>query len=225
MVYSFDGEIARKYGVNEAVFVHNLYWWIAKNEANGRHYYDGKSWTYNSMAAFAKLFPFWSKDQIRRMIEKLRSNGAIYTGNFNKAGFDRTQWYALSESITAYYQNCQMQMANLPNGNGENATPIPDINTDIKPDIEEIEIHKCISTKKSFIPPAIDEIRDYCKQRKNNVDPQKFLDYFTADPDKQWIDSEGKPVKSWKQKIITWEGRNKKKEEPQSAVDKYGRLC
>ena len=39
-----------------------------------------------------------------------------------------------------------------------------------------------------------------------NVDPQAFYDYFTA-PDSEgrtWIDSEGKPVRNWKQKIQTW---------------------
>ena len=60
MDYSFNAEIAQIYGVDEAVFIHNLYWWIAKNEANGRHYYDGRTWTYNTMKAFSTLFPFWS---------------------------------------------------------------------------------------------------------------------------------------------------------------------
>ena len=70
MDYSFNGEIAAMYGVDEAVFIHNLYWWIRKNEANGKHYYDGRNWTYNSMTAFAELFPFWSAKQVRRVIKK-----------------------------------------------------------------------------------------------------------------------------------------------------------
>lgn len=143
MDYSFNGEIAQIYGVNEAVFIHNLYWWIAKNEANGRHYYDGRNWTYNSMEAFAKLFPFWSKRQIWRIIDKLKNNGAIFIGNYNKKGFDRTQWYALSEDIVRAYQTTVL----LPNGNThitkqslpcyQTVTPIPDINTDINTDIKE----------------------------------------------------------------------------------------
>lgn len=63
------------------------------------------------------------------------------------------------------------------------------------------------STKKlkRFIPPTLEEIRSYCRERKNNVDPQRFFDYFDTSG---WIDSEGKPVRSWKQKIITWENRS-----------------
>ena len=48
MVYSFDSRIAELYGVDEAVFIHNLYFWISKNIANGHQYRDGKFWTYNT---------------------------------------------------------------------------------------------------------------------------------------------------------------------------------
>lgn len=56
--------------------------------------------------------------------------------------------------------------------------------------------------RKRFTPPTLEEIRAYCLERKNNVDPQKFYDYFTAS---NWYDSKGKKVASWKGKIITWE--------------------
>ena len=57
-----------------------------------------------------------------------------------------------------------------------------------------------------FVPPTVEEVRAYCFKRRNNIDAQNFIDYFTVS---DWIDSEGKPVRSWKQKIITWEGRTK----------------
>lgn len=58
-----------------------------------------------------------------------------------------------------------------------------------------------------FVPPTLDEVRAYCQERKNNVDPKKFYDYFTAS---DWHDSKGKKVQSWKQKVITWEGYHNK---------------
>lgn len=66
-----------------------------------------------------------------------------------------------------------------------------------------------IKQTKKFISPTLDEIKDYCKSRNSSVDPVKFYDFYTADPDKQWIDSNGKHVNSWKQKILTWESRTK----------------
>lgn len=56
-----------------------------------------------------------------------------------------------------------------------------------------------------FIPPTLEEVREYCKQRNSPVDPDQFYNYFTADPDRQWIDAKGNKVTSWKQKLLTWE--------------------
>ena len=141
MDYSFNAEIAAVYGVEEAVFLHNLYWWIAKNEANGRHYYDGRNWTYNSMEAFAKLFPFWTSKQVRRIIKKLEAAGAIYIGNYNQKGFDRTQWYALSDEVSSLYQtgssilpNGQMDVPKRANASDQMGRPIPDSKPYSKPD-------------------------------------------------------------------------------------------
>ena len=57
--------------------------------------------------------------------------------------------------------------------------------------------------KKEFVPPTKDEIAEYCRERRNGVDPQKVYDYYSA---ANWKDSSGKPVKNWKQKVIAvWE--------------------
>lgn len=62
--------------------------------------------------------------------------------------------------------------------------------------------------RKRFTPPTLEEIETYCRERQNDVDPKKFYDYFTAS---DWVDSRGQKVKSWKQKVITWEGHSNKK--------------
>lgn len=61
--------------------------------------------------------------------------------------------------------------------------------------------------RKRFTPPTLEEVKAYCRERKNNVDPQKFFDYFSAS---NWHDSKSKKVSSWKQKVITWEGYSNK---------------
>ena len=59
--------------------------------------------------------------------------------------------------------------------------------------------------------PTLEEVRDYCiNVRHNNVDYQKFYDYFSEG---NWIDSKGNKVKNWKQKIITWEKKTTTKKE------------
>ena len=56
--------------------------------------------------------------------------------------------------------------------------------------------------KKAFVPPTLEEVEAYCKERNSNVDPKQFWEYFDAG---DWVDSKGQKVRSWKQKLLTWE--------------------
>ena len=65
MIYSFDVSIATEIGVDEAIMFQNLVFWINKNQANQKHYHDGRYWTYNSQQAFCELFPFGADDKFK----------------------------------------------------------------------------------------------------------------------------------------------------------------
>lgn len=132
MIYSFDGAEAREYGVQAAVILSNLRFWIAKNKANGKHYYDGRTWSYNSIKAWGKLYPFFSERQIRYALKKLEDKGVILTGNYNKNAYDRTKWYAITDESTC--ENTQNHLTKLSNRRDENVKPIPDSLPDRKPD-------------------------------------------------------------------------------------------
>lgn len=60
----------------------------------------------------------------------------------------------------------------------------------------------------AFVPPTLQDVEEYAKSRNSNADPKRFWDYYNAG---DWKDSEGKPVKSWKQKFITWESKQQKR--------------
>ena len=63
--------------------------------------------------------------------------------------------------------------------------------------------------KRVFTPPTLDEVKDYCLNvRHNNVDYQKFYDFYSVG---EWKDSKGNKIKNWKQKVITWESKEPKK--------------
>ena len=54
---------------------------------------------------------------------------------------------------------------------------------------------------KVFIPPTADQVREYCLERGNNVDSNRFVDFYTA---KGWIVGKSK-MKDWKAAVRTWE--------------------
>jgi hypothetical protein len=146
MTHTFDTDIAKEYGVDIAILVNNFAFWLQKNKANKKHIYEGKVWTYNSTKAFSELFPYWTENQIRRILGKMQDLEIIQSGNYNKVAYDRTKWYTFTDAFVEKHKSicefCQMESADLPNGIGENHEPIPDSkpdvnNTDIKTDIEQ----------------------------------------------------------------------------------------
>lgn len=123
MIYSFETEYAKKYGVEEAILLQNFIFWVNKNKANNVHFYEGKYWTYNSKKAMLELFPFWSESQLKRIINSLINQGVLITGNFNKSPYDKTTWYALEISIGRFQP---IDETELTNREDETDQPIPD---------------------------------------------------------------------------------------------------
>lgn len=56
-----------------------------------------------------------------------------------------------------------------------------------------------------FVPPTVEEVRAYCQERRNAVDAQRFVDYYTANG---WTQGRGKPIKDWRAAVRTWESRD-----------------
>lgn len=55
-----------------------------------------------------------------------------------------------------------------------------------------------------FTPPNIEDVKAYCQERKNNVDPERFIDFYSS---KGWMIGKNH-MKDWKAAVRTWE-RNK----------------
>lgn len=135
--YHFDVDHAVAYGVNEAIMISNLAYWINHNRANKKHLHDGRTWTYNSRGAFAELFPFWSERQVRGITESLIKQGVILTNNYNNIPMDRTLWYAFVDEakflISPILHFGQMDLTKKANAFAEKVTAIPDNKPDNKP--------------------------------------------------------------------------------------------
>ena len=132
MEHSFNIELAKEYGILEAILLKNIWFWIEKNRANEKNFYDGTYWTYNSTRAFNELFHYASESSIKRALKSLQEKGIIKTGNYNKSSYDRTLWYAFTDLGESIVSNRQMETNKSSNGNEQNGLTIPDINTNDK---------------------------------------------------------------------------------------------
>jgi hypothetical protein len=72
------------------------------------------------------------------------------------------------------------------------------------------------SNKKAlFKKPTLDEVKNYCILRKNNIEAEAFIDFYES---KGW--QIGKEImKSWKACVRTWESREKKNPKTMSKLD------
>ena len=62
--------------------------------------------------------------------------------------------------------------------------------------------------KKKFVKPSVDEVRAYCTERGNGIDPESFVDFYES---KGWKVGNN-PMKDWKAAVRTWEKRESKVE-------------
>ena len=60
---------------------------------------------------------------------------------------------------------------------------------------------------KPFVPPTIEMVRDYCKEKGYHVDPEIFMAYYDS---KGWVVGKG-PMKSWTRAVAYWEHLDKKR--------------
>ena len=129
-----------------------------------------------------------------------------------------------------YLDQCQKNRENIRNRwnkNDTNDTTVYDRirnDTDVTNDTDKIRLDNNIkekdskeSKKKSFAPPSVEEVREYCNERGNNVDPDKFVDYYTC---KGWVVGRSK-MKDWKAAVRTWEQRERAAPAKVDAFDEW----
>ena len=95
--HGFDTGYAIAYGVDEAIMIRNLQFFITSNANRGNNFREGKYWTYDRLEDFPNHFPYWSVKQVRRIIASLIEQEVIVKEEFNEKWSDRTQWYAFKD--------------------------------------------------------------------------------------------------------------------------------
>lgn len=60
--------------------------------------------------------------------------------------------------------------------------------------------------KKKFIPPTVEQVSAYCKEKGYHIDPENFVDFYTANG---WRQGKGKPIVDWMAAVRTWERRER----------------
>lgn len=124
------------------------------------------------------------------VIKHWRINNYLRNDRYRKTTYlEELETLAL-DSKDAYTEKLGIPVYNQVTENG-----IPSIGKDSIGKVSIVE-------RESSESPSLEEIEDFCKERKSNVNPKRFYDFYSASG---WKDKNGNPI-NWKQKLIAWEG-------------------
>ncbi|MFS0902489.1 hypothetical protein AB3N02_05410 [Priestia aryabhattai] len=111
--------LAVKVGVNGALFLQQLHYWLEKSV----NVQDGYTWVYNTNQQWLQQFPFWSLSTIQRIISKLEKEGLIIKGKYNRSKFNNTVWYRIDykklEELMPSSEFEELEDVNLTEGNSQ----------------------------------------------------------------------------------------------------------
>ena len=146
-----------------------------------------------------------NNEKYEATVEKRREAGA-------KGGKKKAENYnndKQNEANLANASKCKQSQANQADNDNVN-----DNDNYIKKDSPKGE-----SKEKRFAPPSLDEVKEYCQERNNGIDPQRFINFYEA---KGWMIGKNK-MKNWKAAVRNWESRDKSEVPKESKAKEWGR--
>ena len=179
MNHSFDIDIAKDYGIEEAILLNHLYFWIEKNKANNKCFYNETYWTYSTKKGLAILFPYMTTRKIDYALKDL-----IETGNFNTDGRDRTLWYSITNKGYCILQNCKLQ-------NTKSLDELKDINNSKDISNEDINNNSPIPYKEvvEYLNEKTNKNFRYQSTATQRLIKARFNEGFTLEDFKKVIDT------------------------------------
>lgn len=87
---------AKVLGLNEAIVIQQIHYWLDINRKAKINFHDGRTWTYNTYENWHKNnFDFFGIATIKRIFKSLFDKGILLKGNYNKHKYDRKLWVTI----------------------------------------------------------------------------------------------------------------------------------
>lgn len=126
--------LAVKLGLNEAIVLQQIHFWITANRQRGVEPFEGRYWTYNTMKEWHKQFPWWSEKTIQRTIFKLESLGVLLSRTNKPGSYDHTKTYSIDyeklDDTVCLNQSGQIDLNDEDNMTSSKKTESPNLLTE-----------------------------------------------------------------------------------------------
>lgn len=149
------------------------------------------------------------------VIKHWRIHNLIRLDRYNETKYTEEKSTLYLDDLGAYTQSKHKAVA-LPPTKDSGGKPIelgdglPSVNQRLPQDrlgkdsiVQDNYIESGKSTR--FTPPTLEEVQAYCIERGNNVDAERFIDFYSS---KGWMVGKNK-MKDWKAAVRNWESRDK----------------
>lgn len=80
------------------------------------------------------------------------------------------------------------------------------VNENVNENENNTRSEQVASEHRKIIPPNLEDVSQYCQERKNGIDPQEFIDFYES---KGWVVGKTK-MKDWQASIRTWERNHRR---------------
>lgn len=204
--HSFEIKIAEKYGIEEAILFKYISYVVSLKDENFLE--DGKYWFYTTTKKLKEYFPYMTEKQIVYALNNLRRNKLIISkrnGRTNQTGYTLVD---IDVAIDKIVNRSRERLPKLSIGNDKIVNRSAPINNtyNINNNLKELYIGvegAHARTREATAPPTLEEIQEFCKQRKSVISPERFYDHYSV---AGWKDKDGKSiVDCWKQRVLSWE--------------------
>lgn len=145
-----------------------------------------------------------TNDEVRTALKHLISTKEVTKQSYSK--------------YTVFTVNNYAEYQDVPKQNPNQITSSSHSIPNLFPTIEEKKEVKKGRNNNIFAPPTVLEVAEYCVERKNNVDAEAFVNFYTANG---WVQGKGKPIKDWKAAVRTWERNSKSKSPPKNNFNQF----
>lgn len=104
-IIKFDPRLAQAIGLNEAILVSQVGYWLERKAKNDNFKTDknGIKWTYNTYEEWQVNFPFWSLRTVRRVIESAEKLGILKSKLKGRGSHARSKWYTIDNDKLRLY--------------------------------------------------------------------------------------------------------------------------
>ena len=148
---------------------------------------EGQGCFYGSLSKLSSFCGIKSKTTTQNLLKSLVEKGAIIKSDEVRNGVKFCS-YTINQN---WHGISKIDMGG-----------ISEIDTNNK---EYRNINNTLSNKgrSRFLKPSLEDIRSYCQERRNQVDPERFFNFYES---KGWMVGKS-PMKDWKAAVRTWEQR------------------